>query len=289
MTPAALTAAARSREHRRSRPPGPTVPRRVSGPMAPRRAPAVDGALALSDAAIAAPRPRISPRERTPVASPPLRLVAGGAAIAVRVGETAVAVSASRTMDRLVRSRAWIVIIGFALIGIVAMQVSMLRLNSGIANATDDLASLQRSNQSLKATISQLSSGDRIQGLAAQRGFIMPQPADLTYLQARTSGAAANRAAQRMQAPDRDLAGPAGSLLVAPPAADAPSGDATTATTATTPAAQQPVVPTTIATTATTPAQQQQTPQQPVAPPAQSTATTTAAGGTSPQTGVTLP
>ena len=40
-------------------------------------------------------------------------------------------------MDRLVRSRAWVVIIGFGLIGIVAMQVSMLKLNTGIGRAVE--------------------------------------------------------------------------------------------------------------------------------------------------------
>ena len=41
----------------------------------------------------------------------------------------------SRLLDRLIRGRAWIVLIGFALLGIVAMQVSLLKLNAGIGRA----------------------------------------------------------------------------------------------------------------------------------------------------------
>ena len=93
------------------------------------------------------PRPRMGTR-------PPLRLAAGGAAIALRVADSAVNVSTSRAMDRVVRSRAWVVILGLGLIGIVAMQVSMLKLNAGIGRAVESVATLERSNASMKAEIS---------------------------------------------------------------------------------------------------------------------------------------
>jgi cell division protein FtsB len=284
----------------------------VSGPVLPPR-PRIDGALAMSDAAIA-PSPRIAPRERERVTAPrpPLRLAAGGAAtIAVRVGETAMAVSGSRTMDRLVRSRAWIMIIGFALIGIVAMQVSMLKLNSGIARAADTAATLQRSNQSLKGEISTLSSGDRIQALAAQRGFVMPQPADITYLRADDGDASAARAAQRMQAPDKAIAGPAGSLAADSAASD-PNGAATSTQSPTDPvstaplgqaAGSPPAVPAAASAGAPTAPMTTDPGSGATAPvdapagtggggtgtasPAGTTGTATAAGGATPQTGVT--
>jgi cell division protein FtsB len=248
----------------------------VSGPVLPQR-PRIDGSLAMSDGA-AAPPPRVAPRERERVATPrpPLRLAAGSAAtIAVRVGETAMAVSASRTMDRLVRSRAWIMIIGFALIGIVAMQVSMLKLNAGIARAADTVGTLQRSNQSLKSQISTLSSGDRIQALAAQRGFIMPQPADVTYLDAGNRAASARAAAQRMTAADKAITGPAGS-----PAADSPPADPSAAATTTTqPASTAPASSASLGqpagATSVTP---------PATPPAGTTAAPTSTG-----TGTTAP
>jgi len=148
---------------------------------------------------------------RTP-ARPPLRLAAGGARVAWRVAESALEASHSRTMDRLVRSRAWVVIIGVGLIGIVAMQVSMLKLNSGIGRAVDTVATLERNNASLKATISELSSGDRIQRLAGARGFVMPEPADVTYLRAGDKRADSLRAVRRMTAADAAITGPAGAV-----------------------------------------------------------------------------
>jgi cell division protein FtsB len=210
--------------------------RRVSGPMRPAGARVDGGALAMSDAALA---PHPVPRPRVP-ARPPLRVVAGGAAIALRVAEAALEVSGSRTMDRLVRSRAWIVIVAFGLIGIVAMQVSMLKLNAGIGRAVETAATLERSNATLRADVSQLSSGERIQSLAGARSFIMPEPGDVTYLTAGNPASDGFRAAQRMSAPDPAGAGPAGSAMagigtpaitgpVAPDAAAAPvAGAATT-------------------------------------------------------------
>lgn len=235
--------------------------RRISGPMRPAGARADGGALAMSDAALA---PHPVPRPRVP-ARPPLRVVAGGAAIALRVAEAAMEVSGSRTMDRLVRSRAWVVIVAFGLIGIVAMQVSMLKLNAGIGRAVETAATLERSNATLRADVSQLSSGERIQSLAGARGFIMPEPGDVTYLDAGSLASDGLRAAQRMSAPDPAVAGPAGSAMAASgtpaitgPAAGAAATDpaATAAAPGTTAAAPAPAttVPATTAPATTAPA-----------------------------------
>ncbi|HEV2059158.1 MAG TPA: hypothetical protein VGR11_07360, partial [Solirubrobacteraceae bacterium] len=158
------------------------------------------------------------PRPRMPVRAirPQLRLAAGSAAIALRVAESALEVSGSRTMDRLVRSRAWVVIIGVGLIGIVAMQVSMLKLNAGIGRAIETVATLERSNAALKGEVSRLSSGDRIQARAGERGFVMPEPADVTYLRAGDKRSDGVRAARVMRAPDPVLAGPAGAATAVP-------------------------------------------------------------------------
>jgi hypothetical protein len=273
------SAAARA-EHQRSVPArgyAPAAPRRVSGPLRPARATVDARALAVSDGALApspVPRPQ---RPRTP-SRPPLSLAAGGAAIALRVAEATLEVSGSRTMDRLVRSRAWVVIVAFGLIGIVAMQVSMLKFNAGIGRAVETAATLERNNAALRADVSRLSSGDRIQALAGARGFVMPEPADVTYLRAGGLGAEGVRAAQRMHAPDPQIAGPAGSVSAAsvtsaitgpgnpaatdPAAATTDAAAATTAAPATTaatvtapPATAPPPTPpgTTAVTAATTP------------------------------------
>jgi hypothetical protein len=160
----------------------------------------------MPDAAV---MPRTAPRTRAP-SRPPLRLAAGGASLVLRVADATMEVSGSRTMDRLVRSRAWVVIIGVGLIGIVAMQVSMLKLNNGIGRAVETAATLERTNASLRGEVSRLSSGARIQALAGSRGFVMPEPADVSYLRAGSLSADGTRAARRMRAPDPQIVGPAG-------------------------------------------------------------------------------
>ncbi len=205
----------RHRERPRPRAHGLPAARRVSGPAHP----AARSAAVSADTVFVPPLPRPDPRYRpTPQRAhgrPPVRLAAGGAAIALRVGETAMQVSGSRAMDRVVRSRAWVVIVGFGLIGIVAMQVSMLKLNSGIGRAVDTVATLERSNATLKADISRLSSGDRIQAAAGVRGYRMPEPADVTYLRAGDLRSDGFQAARKMRAPDASIAGPAGAMTAA--------------------------------------------------------------------------
>jgi cell division protein FtsB len=211
----AATAAGRQRSLPRT--PAPHHPRRVSGPARPAARTARPPRARVDARALAAPRAAAHPRPLRLPALPQLRVVAGGAAFASRVAGVALDVSGSRTMDRLVRSRVWIGIVAFGLIGIVAMQVSMLKLNAGIGRAVETVNTLERTNSSLRGEVSQLRSGDRIRSLAGARGFVMPAPADVTYLRAgdlRDDGA---RAARNMHAPDLAIAGPAG-------AATAPAG-----------------------------------------------------------------
>ena len=219
----------RHRERLRPRPHGVPAARRVSGPARPRpRASAPPRCRRDTRPRPAAPAARPALTARAPQRAPqrpPLRLAAGGAAIALRVGETAMQVSGSRFMDRVVRSRAWVVIVGFGLIGIVAMQVSMLKLNSGIGRAVDTVATLERSNATLKADISRLSSGDRIQAAAGVRGYRMPEPADVTYLRPATCAPTASRPRARCARPTPSIAGPAGAMTAAS-VSDALTGEA---------------------------------------------------------------
>lgn len=258
----------RHRERLRPRPHGAPAARRISGPAHPSlRPPGERPAAMSSDAVFVPPLPQPGVRyrpapQRAHHQRPPLRLASGGAAIALRVGETAMQVSGSRFMDRVVRSRAWVVVVGIGLIGIVAMQVSMLKLNSGIGRAVDTVATLERSNATLKADISRLSSGDRIQAAAGVRGFRMPEPADVTYLRAGDLRSDGFQAARKMRAPDAAIAGPAGALtaasvsesLTGETAAGTAAAATTTPTTATgaAPATEQPAAATPAATTGPT-------------------------------------
>jgi len=204
----------------RARTIAPSQPRRVSGPAPPPRQepgatpPPRTPRARIDPTALAYPEPAVAPRPRrerpaarprrrpAPIARQP-RVAYGGVAIAQRCASVALDVSASRAMDRLVRSRVWIGIIAFALIGIVATQVSLLKLNSGIGRAVQTATTLERSNASLRREVSRLSAGERIQPLAETKGFVMPAPADVRYLTAADSTwIAATRAVKRMRAPD---------------------------------------------------------------------------------------
>src|SRR3954452_23603090 len=105
-----------------------------------------------------------------------------------------------RVIDRLLRGRVWICFVGVALMGIVAMQVSLLKLNSGISRAVETSATLERQNSSMEADIARLASGERIRAAADKRGMVTPAAGDVHYVHVRR-GRDAARAAQRMRAP----------------------------------------------------------------------------------------
>jgi cell division protein FtsL len=149
--PAAATAAGRPSSLKRS--PAPRSPRRVSGPA---RRPSV------------APTPRALPL---------------GARLRVRLRE----LPDARLLDRLIRGRAWIVLVGILLMGIVVMQVSLLKLNTGIGRSVEATSTLERKNSALRLSVSRLSSGERIQRVAARMGMVMPAPVNVKYLSVRPS------------------------------------------------------------------------------------------------------
>jgi hypothetical protein len=110
----------------------------------------------------------------------------------------------NRVVDRVLRSRGCIWIIGVMLGGIVAMQVSQLRLNSGISRAVKTQQTLELQNSTLNAQLSELMSGERTRTAAAALGMIDPPAGDTRYL---TSNSAMDvtRALGRMKPPS-DLA-----------------------------------------------------------------------------------
>jgi hypothetical protein len=98
--------------------------------------------------------------------------------------------------------------------------VSVLELNRGIARTDAKAAQLERTNSGLRERVAKLDSGERIQELAAARGFVMPEPGDVTYVHERDSNA--SLAAQRM-------------TPAAPPPVPAATTVPTSSTTVTTP------------------------------------------------------
>jgi hypothetical protein len=213
----AATAAERHAARARTTGRGATLPRRISGPIA---------------------RPRAVPVPPRPVTG---------------VFDRIKALPDHRVIDRLLRGRVWICFIGVALMGIVAMQVSMLKLNSGISRAVETSATLERQNSDMEARIARLASGERIRGAADKGGMVTPAAGEVHYLRVR-GGIDGRLAARRMRAPSDDAKslmanhGVVPGSLMAPvtpvvPATTAPTVAATPAATpAVTPAAT-PVAP----------------------------------------------
>jgi hypothetical protein len=111
-------------------------------------------------------------------------------------------------LDRLIRGRAWIGLVAFALIGIVAMQVTLLKLNAGIGSSIDRATTLQRESSLLAAQVAQLGSAERVQAAATNAGMVYAPPSDVRYLHAHPGDAA--HAATSFVAPSTGTTGGAG-------------------------------------------------------------------------------
>ena len=148
-----------------------------------------------------APARRAAPRR----VSGPLRPLPAAAPGAVRRGSTGVferirALPETRLVDGLLRGRSWIWLIGILLGGIVAMQVSLLKLNAGISNAVTTASTLERQNAEFEAQIANLSSGERVRDAAAADNMVTPPPGTIEFLSARPDRDG-RLAARRMQPP----------------------------------------------------------------------------------------
>jgi hypothetical protein len=150
------------------------------------------------------PRRVSGPVSRRMVAAP-----AGTATLPRRSGTTGLfarvrALPEHRVIDRLLRSRAWIWALGALLGGIVAMQVSLLKLNSGISRAVETTTTLERQNAGLEQDIARLSRTNRIQVGAKTLGMVLPPAGDVSYLTARPGDA--SRAVDLMRPPSEEAA-----------------------------------------------------------------------------------
>lgn len=188
MTPPASASAAAAQPARRAAPPRPRPvprrPRRVSGP--------------------ARPPSRTAPRT--------LPAESAREGLLGRLLGVAEALSSHRLLDRLIRGRLWIGIVAFALIGIVTLQLGLLRLNSEIGRALVRASALQRENAAYRIEDSELTSGTRVEGAAQQLGMRLSAISSLHFLTSRPGGDAA-RAAEVLRRP-----------LI--PAGEAPGGEA---------------------------------------------------------------
>jgi cell division protein FtsL len=171
-------------------------------PIATRHRPASHAGRALRRRAA----PRAPRRISGPARSPRAALAGAGAAtarppFALRLGATAMRVGDARLLDRLVRGRAWIALVAIGLLGIVFMQVSLLKLNAGISRAVTAADTLERQNSALRSDISNLDSDERIQAVAAKLGMTTPAAGDVHYLDAREANGARAAASIKPPAP----------------------------------------------------------------------------------------
>ncbi len=211
-----------SRGHRRTASPAPTRARRVSGPTrgripAPVRAPAgpptpTSSAPAKTRPASRTTAPRARPRRRpapalrrralrvrSSIALPSISLPSiaprwhrrsSGPATAPkrplhrRVLAGIGALPDHALVDRLVRGRSWIPVLGVMLAGIVAMQVEVLKLGASMGRSIELGTQLQAHNEALRASVASLADDQRIERLAAKQGMVMPAPSDIGFLSA---------------------------------------------------------------------------------------------------------
>ncbi|MGI8715255.1 MAG: hypothetical protein ACR2NR_19155 [Solirubrobacteraceae bacterium] len=85
-------------------------------------------------------------------------------------------------LDRIVRGRAWIPLLGVLLVGIVAMQVEVLKLNASIGRSLEQGSTLQTKNEGLRTAVARAGDDQRIESMAAHMGMVMPQPAAIRFL-----------------------------------------------------------------------------------------------------------
>ena len=167
---------------RRGRPPAPSRPRRISGPVRPAR-----------PAPVPAPDTR---RQRDG------GLALGALALIGRLDGLA----SHPLLDRVIRGRVWIGLVAFALIGIVTLQLGLLKLNSGIGRSLEREAALQRENAALSVENSELAAGSRVESQAERLGMRLASVSGLKFLGSHARVDVPKAAAALRAAPAREPA-----------------------------------------------------------------------------------
>jgi hypothetical protein len=218
-------------------------PRRISGPIGPnggasrtptaaaRRStpaprfarPSLSGAVA---AAVALPLPfRPQPaRERPqPVRERPQpvrdRAPKPDTGVGRRIGAAVLSLPDHHLLDRVIRGRVWIPLLGVLLAGIVATQVEILKLGASMGRSLEQTSSLTSQNEQLRDNVAALSDDQRIERLATGMGMVLPPPGAVGYLPAGSGGDVA-RAVANIHTPDTAgflaLAASNGALVTGP-------------------------------------------------------------------------
>ena len=180
---------------RRSRAVTAPAPSRTTAPKKrkpPARKPARAGAAAPAKAPRTAPARR--PVKRAPAPQrPKLAVAAGRTAVAVRQ------LPDSGLMVRLTRGRAWIGLLAFLLVGIVALNVATLSFGASSGKIDEQITTLEEEISMLESREAKAFSTARIRGEGTAAGLAMPtaeeptviefQPADVATAAARLAAA----------------------------------------------------------------------------------------------------
>jgi hypothetical protein len=156
-------------------------------------------------------------------------------------------------LDRLIRGRVWIGLVAFALLGIVAMQVAILRLGASIGQSVNQIQQLTASNEAATTAIAEDEPGRNVATEAASLGMVYPPAGNIVYR--RYSPSLAAVAAHSYTLPTAPLLTPAAPSLTTPiePAVStgATGADGTTTTAGATTTTTTPATSTSGATGAT--------------------------------------
>ncbi len=170
--PAAATGAS---QRRRAVSTNPRAFRRVSGPAAPRH------------------RDAATPER---VGLRPLPVLGTIGSHALRAGKT---LNGLNILDRLLRGRGWIALLGVLLIGLVALNVGLLRLNAQAGRNAAAARELRIKNAELGGKVARLSSAERLLRAGEKLGLVLASPGSIHYLKSR-GAADGKRAASRIDA-----------------------------------------------------------------------------------------
>ncbi|MGA9285351.1 MAG: hypothetical protein WBV85_07900, partial [Solirubrobacteraceae bacterium] len=138
-------------------------------------------------------------------------------------------------LDRLIRGRLWIGLLAFSLIGIVAMQMVVLKLNTDVGRTLTHEATLQRENAQLGIEDSMYSAETRVAPLAAGAGMTLAPPGSVHFVQA--VQADISRAASALSQPIQPQA--EATTAVSPEASEVSSASSTSETSSSTPTSDE--------------------------------------------------
>jgi cell division protein FtsL len=158
--------------------------------------------MAPFTARVAAParRPQLSKQQARPAAQPgfPARTpVRRPRPVGVPNARTAPVPRGAALLDAILHGRIWIGIVFALLAGIVFFNVDLLQMNREIAATAGKVSEVKRENSRLRGELARLGSSERIQQVAAERGLVLPAPAEVRYLKSNPT-ADAKQAAKRL-------------------------------------------------------------------------------------------